>query len=65
MKKAMSIVAITLLMAGSSAMACGSCGCTAKKADKEKAACTACKDGKTCTACEAKKAEAKAAEKSA
>lgn len=54
MKRMMSIAAIALFMAGSSVFACDSCGCSAKK---EKAACTACKDGKTCKGCakEAKK----------
>lgn len=44
MKKLMSIAAIALFMAGSTAFACTGCGCTAKKAETkaDKAACTAC-----------------------
>lgn len=63
MKRIMSIAAIALFMAGASAFACDTCGCTPKKA--EKACCTAekkcdsCTAEKPCAAC-AKKAEAKA-----
>jgi len=71
MKRVMSIVAIALLMAGSAAMACDTCGCKDKKAECKKEAacsaekkCTKCTDEKACTACEAKKkGEAKKAEK--
>lgn len=59
MKKTMSIVAITLMMAGSSVFACATCEkCAAKRADKAKSECTQCKDGKACKGCDAKKAEA-------
>ncbi len=61
MKKMMSIAAVTLMMAGSSAFACDSCGCTAKKAEKAKTECKACTKDKECEACTAKKAEKKAA----
>lgn len=61
MKKMMSIAAIALFVAGSSAFACDTCGCKDKKAEGEKkAACTATKDGKACDA--AKKSEKKCAE---
>ncbi|MDF7805955.1 hypothetical protein P4E94_00800 [Pontiellaceae bacterium B12219] len=51
MKRMMSIAAIALFMAGSSALACDSCGCTAKKAEK-KTECTTCsKDKKAETKC--------------
>jgi hypothetical protein len=40
MKKLMSIAAVALFMAGSSAFACDGCGCSAKKAEK-KTECTA------------------------
>jgi len=62
MKKMMSIAAVALFVAGSTAFACDTCGCTAKKADKA-ACCTAdkkcdkCSAEKPCAAC-AKKAEA-------
>ncbi|VGO22999.1 hypothetical protein [Pontiella sulfatireligans] len=71
MKRMMSIAAIALFMAGSSAFACDSCGCSAKKVEKKAAcsACTAAKDGKKADvkkcgadcakACCAKKADAK------
>ncbi len=56
MKKILSIVTLAALMAGSSALACNSCGCAAKKG-KGKAVCTAC--GATCKACKkGKKARA-------
>jgi hypothetical protein len=55
----MSIAAIALMMAGSTALACDTCGCQDKKADKAKTECEACKkEGKACKACEAKKAAA-------
>jgi hypothetical protein len=51
MKRMMSIAAIALFMAGSSAFACGGCGCSAKKAEA-KTGCTACsKDKKSETKC--------------
>jgi len=56
MKRMMSIAAIALFMAGSTAIACDTCGCKPKKADGKKAACSACK---TDTACDAKKKDAK------
>ena len=63
MKKTMSIVAIALMMAGSSVYACGGCGCQDKKAEKkavkEKSECGSCsKSEKKETACGgAKKAD--------
>ena len=73
MKRLMSIVAIALLVAGSAAIACDTCGCKDKKCGGNKEAacsaekkCTKCTDEKACTACEAKKkGEAKKAEKAA
>ncbi|HSR87935.1 MAG TPA: hypothetical protein VLL07_03195 [Pontiella sp.] len=68
MKKTLSIAAIALMMAGSMAFACDTCGCKDKKAEKE-ACCTAekkcdsCSEEKACAACQ-KKAEAKKAEAS-
>ncbi len=59
MKRMMSIAAIALFMAGSSAFACDTCGCKAKKADGKKAACSACKTDKEGKACDAKKKDAK------
>ncbi|MBT8041624.1 MAG: hypothetical protein HKP10_02545 [Kiritimatiellales bacterium] len=59
MKKMMSIAVMALMVVGSAAYACDSCGCSAKKADK-KAECTACPAEKKaeCTACtKDKKAE--------
>lgn len=55
MKRMMSIAAIALFMAGSSAIACDSCGCKAKKSEGKKAACTECKADKACAKCDAKK----------
>ena len=67
MKRMMSIVAIALFVAGSSAFACDTCGCKAKKAEGEKKACASCagetaekKCAEGCTKeCCAPKAEAK------
>lgn len=72
MKKVLNVAVIALMMTGAAAMACDSCGCTAKKAEKktECSTCTKAKDAKTCTAaktcaadckkaCCTKKAEAK------
>ena len=62
MKKIMSIAAVALMITGSMAFACDTCGCKDKKAEKA-ACCTAekkcdsCTAEKACTACE-KKAEA-------
>lgn len=64
MKKMMSVVAVALFVAGSSAIACETCGCTAKKA--EAACCSAdkkcdkCTAEKPCKACTQKAAEKKA-----
>jgi hypothetical protein len=65
MKKTMSIVAIALMMAGSSAFACSGCGCQDKKSDKkEKKEC--CKSEEKKTACSgAQKCEKQETEKSA
>ena len=54
MKKTLSIATVALMMAGSTAFACGGCGCEAKKADKEKS---------ECSACDKKKADKKAEKK--
>ena len=51
MRKVLSVVAITMLMAGSTAFACAGCGCEAKKADKEKSECSSCEGEKKQTAC--------------
>lgn len=61
MKKMMSLVAIALLMAGSVAMACDTCGCTAKKADKKAECATACSTEKKAECTAEKKAECAAA----
>lgn len=62
MKKTMSIVAIALMVAGSSVYACSGCGCSSKKAEekgsKEKTECGSCKSEQSKTACGgAKKAD--------
>jgi hypothetical protein len=59
MKKTMSIAAITLMMAGSSAFACGSCGCKADKGEKSKSECSAGDEGKACKGADAKSSAAK------
>ena len=46
MKKVMSIAVVALMMAGSVAFACDSCGCAEKKAEKKAECCG--KDGKCC-----------------
>lgn len=51
MKKTLSIVAVALMMAGSTAFACSGCGCESKKSDKEKTECGSCKGDKAQTAC--------------
>ena len=68
MKRIMSIAAVALFLAGASALACDTCGCKAKKAEGDKAACCTadkkcdkCTAEKPCAACAAKKAEAKKA----
>ncbi len=69
MKKMMSIVAVALMITGSMAFACDTCGCKEKKAEK-KACCTAekkcdaCTAEKPCDACVKKAEEAKKAEAS-
>lgn len=69
MKKMMSIAAIALMMAGSMAFACDTCGCKEKAAEKA-ACCTAekkcdgCTAEKPCAACAKKAEEAKKAEAS-
>ena len=55
MKKMMSIAAVALMMAGSSAFACSSCGCSADKGEKEKSGCSYCEKGKEAKSAEAKK----------
>lgn len=54
MKRMMSIAAIALLVAGSAAFACDTCGCKDKKAET-KAACSACPAAKSCDKCTAEK----------
>lgn len=54
MKKTLSIAAVALMMAGSTAFACSSCGCKTEKTekkDKEKTECSSCKGDKAETAC--------------
>ena len=46
MKKVMSIAIVALMMAGTTAFACDSCGCKDKKAEKKAECCG--KDGKCC-----------------
>ena len=58
MKRMMSIAAIALFVAGSTAFACDTCGCKAKKADGDKATCSAT----NASSCTAKKGEKKCAE---
>ncbi len=55
MKRMMSIAAIALFMAGSSAFACGGCGCSAKKAEAKKPACSQAKGCSGKKQCGAKK----------
>lgn len=43
MRKVLSIALMGLIVAGSSAWACGSCGCSAAKAEKKAACATSCK----------------------
>lgn len=67
MKKVLSIAVVSLLMAGSVAIACDTCGCQDKKAEK-KACCTAEKKCESCTAekpCEYCKKQAEKAKKAA
>ena len=46
MRKTLSIAAVALMMAGSTAFACSGCGCSAKKTDKNKTECESkCKGG--------------------
>ena len=72
MKKVLSIAMVALMVAGSAAFACDTCGCAAKKADSkkaacsgcsakkaDKAACTKCTDEKACKKCETKPAAKK------
>jgi len=55
MKRMMSIAAIALFVAGSSAFACDTCGCKAKKTCDKTPACCAAKEAKGEKACCAKK----------
>ena len=69
MKKIMSIAAVALMLAGSMAFACDTCGCKDKKAEKASCCtaekkCETCTDKKACTACEKKAEAAKKAEAS-
>jgi hypothetical protein len=68
MKKIMSIAAVALMLAGSMAFACDTCGCKDKKAEKKCCAaekkCDTCTAEKTCTACTKKAEAAKKAEAS-
>lgn len=58
MKKTMSIAAVVLMMAGSSAFACGGCGCSAEKGKKAKSGCSSCEEGKASKSAEANKSAA-------
>ena len=60
MKKVMSIAVIALMMVGSVAIACDTCGCKDKKAEKKE--CSTC-DSKKKGECAEKKCEACTAEK--
>ncbi len=70
MKKMMSIAVVALMITGSMAFACDTCGCKDKKAEKKAACCTdekkcdACTAEKPCAACTKKAEEAKKAEAS-
>ena len=57
MKKMMSIAAVALMMAGSSAFACGSCGC-ADKGEKSKSSCSSSKECSSSKSAETKKSAA-------
>jgi hypothetical protein len=50
MKKVLTIAAIAMMMVGSTAFACDTCGCTPKKAE-DKAECSACTKDKECAKC--------------
>ena len=50
MKRMMSIAVVALFVAGSSAFACGGCGCSAKKAEAKKSCCAVKQDAKKCGA---------------
>ena len=66
MKKTLSIAAIALMMAGSTAFACGGCGCQDKKSEKKEEKCGASKSEEKQTACSgAHKSEKQETEKSA
>lgn len=69
MKKILSIAMVALMVAGSAAFACDTCGCAAKKAENKKAACSGCSakkaDKAACTKCTDKKACEKCAKKPA
>ena len=70
MKKVMSIAAVALMLAGSMAFACDTCGCKDKKCEKKAECCTAekkcdgCTAEKACAPCEKKAEAAKKAEAS-
>jgi hypothetical protein len=55
MKKVLTFAAVALMMAGSTAFACDSCGCAAKKAEKKTECSESCTKGKECTKDAAKK----------
>ena len=60
MKKMMSIAVVALLMVGSVAIACDTCGCKEKKAEKKEcSSCTAEKKAECSKKCEACTAEKK------
>lgn len=61
----MTIAAIALMMAGSTAFACSGCGCEEKKSDKEKKGCSSCKAEKQQTACGGSHKSEKEADKKA
>jgi len=69
MKKIMGIAVVALMMAGSVAFACDTCGCKEKKAEKKDCSscsaekkCENCTAEKKCEACTKKSEEAKKAE---
>ena len=58
MKKMMSIAAVALMMAGSSAFACSSCGCSADKDEKAKSGCSSSKECSSSKSAETNKSAA-------
>lgn len=62
MKRMMSIAAVALFLAGTTALACDTCGCKAKKGDDKKTECTEKKECSAKKECSSKKEAKKCAE---